>query len=96
MSMINKDLTPCGRVMAVLHGDIPIKTPFTTHEESIFYKPDGRLAEGAEALCKRGMCLYRKVQSFTVHYPNVKRKVINYTGGKRMQYGKSSVYDSCR
>ena len=77
--MAKKDLTPCGRVMAALHGDIPVKTPFTMYEANILYEADGKLKKNTLALCKRGLCLYRKVRSYVIHHPNVKRNLVTYT-----------------
>ncbi len=58
-------LTPRERVMTALRGEAPDKAPFTIYEEKL-----PRCALERE-LRNRGLCLVRRVRSYTTHTPNV-------------------------
>jgi hypothetical protein len=58
-------MTPRERVMGALRGEAPDKTPFTIYEEKL-----PRCALERE-LRNRGLCLVRRVRSYTTYTPNV-------------------------
>ncbi|NSW91446.1 MAG: hypothetical protein HPY74_12370 [Firmicutes bacterium] len=68
--------TSRGRVMAALYGDIPNKTPFTIYEEKI------ERSEYERNLRNNGLCLVKRVVSYSIRRPNVKIRSYSFTDEK--------------
>lgn len=65
--------TPRSRVMAALHGDIADRTPFTMYEEKI------ERSEYERNLRNNGLCLVKRVVSYSICRPNVNVRSFGFT-----------------
>lgn len=85
--MMKKIMTPAERVMTVLRGGVPDRTPFTTYENKLPRCSDER------ELRNRGLCLVKRTASYSLQYPDVKIKSYNYTD-EQGRYVTNTVYST--
>ena len=80
MVMFKKEWTPYRRVIAALHGERPDVIPFTVYE----YKVYACTAE--REIRNKGLCVVKRITSYTISYPNVNIKSISAINekGKKM------------
>lgn len=69
-------ITPRSRVMTALRNEIPDKIPFTTYENMVPRCTDERV------LRNRGLCIVKRIPSYTILHPNVKTKTFGFTDEK--------------
>ena len=72
------------RVLVVLKGNFPDKTPFTIYDWKIPWGHDKR------KLVERGLVLIRRFPSFRAEYPHCELKTISYTD-KGVRYERETI-----
>jgi hypothetical protein len=80
-----KQLTPRQRVREALSGGRPDKVPLTMYEELL------PRSTGERELRNRGMCLVKRVTSYTTHHPNARTDRVSYMDEQDRRFVKTSI-----
>ena len=81
-----QNITPAKRVLSVLKGEIPKKSPFTIYETKL------ERSYSERELRNRGLCLVKRTRSYRIEYKGVDIKAVSYKDEKGRHVTRTSYY----